>query len=331
MLQQTRYVVDKNMRFMLALLKLNEVQVLQKAELPIDLLNKATVTLSVDEYHRLWTAIVESNTDGEPIPLIIERLPTFGMVSVPIMAALYSSCFRVFVQRMSEYKPLIGPLLFDVQVTEDELALTIKHVEESKPVHPLIVLIEMMFMVKLIRESTGFDVVPTEVTQVAIASDERYVEYMGISPKVGTENTLRFAREDVERPFLLADEAIWQQFEPELRTRLNELEVDASYAAKVRSVLVELLPLGECSIEKVAEKFCVSPRTLQRKLKTEDTNYQQQLNHCRELLAKHYLKETPTTITEIAFLLGFEDPSSFSRAFHTWSGVSPDSYRQQFS
>lgn len=331
MQQQTRYIVDKNMRFMFALLKLNEIEVLQQADLPIDLLNKSTVTLSVDEYHRLWSAIVESNKDGEPIPLVIERLPVFGMVSVPIMAALYSSCFRVFVQRMSEYKPLIGPLLFDVQVTDAELALTIKHVDQDKPVHPLIVVIEMMFMVKLMRESTGVNVIPISVSQVETTTDDRYEQYLGIVPEVGSENTIRFAREDVERPFLLADEAIWQQFEPELRTRLNELEVDASYAAKVRSVLVELLPLGDCSIEKVAEKFCVSPRTLQRKLKNEDTNYQQQLNHCRELLAKHYLKETQTTITEIAFLLGFEDPSSFSRAFHTWTGQSPDSYRQQFN
>ena len=67
-------------------------------------------------------------------------------------------------------------------------------------------------------------------------------------------------------------------------------------------------------------------RTLQRRLKVEDATFQQQLNHSRELLAKHYLLTSELAVLEIGFLLGFDEPSSFTRAFSLWTGDSPESF-----
>ncbi len=114
-----------------------------------------------------------------------------------------------------------------------------------------------------------------------------------------------------------------------MRKRLNELERDATFAALFRAALMELLPLGKTGIGDTAEKLCVSTRPLQRRLKSENTSYQQQLNHSRELLGRHFLRTSDMSISEIAFLLGFEEHSSFSRAFHNWTGVSPDAFRAQ--
>jgi transcriptional regulator GlxA family with amidase domain len=47
----------------------------------------------------------------------------------------------------------------------------------------------------------------------------------------------------------------------------------------------------------------------------------------REELAKHYLKSSDLTGAEISFLLGFEDPNSFFRSFHTWTGETPEHAR----
>jgi hypothetical protein len=44
-------------------------------------------------------------------------------------------------------------------------------------------------------------------------------------------------------------------------------------------------------------------------------------------LARHYLKRPELTSTEISFLLGHEDPSSFSRAFTAWTGTTPEQLR----
>lgn len=51
------------------------------------------------------------------------------------------------------------------------------------------------------------------------------------------------------------------------------------------------------------------------------------LNETREHLAKHYLKTSGISGAEISFLLGFEDPNSFFRAFHAWTGETPEQAR----
>jgi len=66
--------------------------------------------------------------------------------------------------------------------------------------------------------------------------------------------------------------------------------------------LVELLPGGECSIDDVCRVLGMSRRTLQRKLKEENTSFQQQLNHTRELLTKNYLRNTRLSSEDIAGL-----------------------------
>ncbi|NJP05416.1 MAG: helix-turn-helix domain-containing protein [Chloroflexaceae bacterium] len=51
------------------------------------------------------------------------------------------------------------------------------------------------------------------------------------------------------------------------------------------------------------------------------------VNRTRESLARHYLKSSALSCTEIAFLLGFNDPHSFSRAFRSWTGQTPEKAR----
>ena len=70
----------------------------------------------------------------------------------------------------------------------------------------------------------------------------------------------------------------------------------------------------------------MSLRNLQRRLHEERTTYREALNDTRQQMACAYLEEGRTSVTEIAFLLGFADTSSFSRAFTRWTGQSPRAY-----
>lgn len=123
------------------------------------------------------------------------------------------------------------------------------------------------------------------------------------------------------------NESMWEFFEPEMKRRLSMMETDDSCAARVRSALMELLPSGECTIDDVAKKLGYSKRSLRRKLQEEDTNFQKQLNHTRELLARTYLANTDMTTEDIAFLLGYQESGSFLRAFTVWTGQTVNEYR----
>lgn len=120
---------------------------------------------------------------------------------------------------------------------------------------------------------------------------------------------------------------MWEFFEPELRRRLSGLEADASTGERVHAALLEMLPAGEASVEAVAKRLMVSSRTLQRRLRDAGTSYQAMLNETREALARHYLASSSLSAAEISFLLGYDDPSSFYRAFHGWTGKTPDGVR----
>lgn len=101
------------------------------------------------------------------------------------------------------------------------------------------------------------------------------------------------------------------------------------FSLNLHTAIRRLLPVGGCSIDSIAAEMSVSRRTLQRRLKDRDTNFQQLLQRVKSNLARKYLDDKSLSIIEIAFLLGYGDPSSFSAAFKSWSGLTPTEYRRQ--
>ena len=72
----------------------------------------------------------------------------------------------------------------------------------------------------------------------------------------------------------------------------------------------------------------MTPRNLHRKLQKEDTSFKTLMTEIRRELAQQYIKDRSKTLTEIAFLLGFSEVSSFSRAYKVWNGQPPSETRQ---
>jgi AraC-like DNA-binding protein len=74
----------------------------------------------------------------------------------------------------------------------------------------------------------------------------------------------------------------------------------------------------------------MTTRNLHRKLRKEDTSFKNLLNDVRQELAQQYIQDRSITLTEISFMLGFSEVSSFSRAFKNWTGKPPSVIRQEF-
>ncbi|TPG76405.1 AraC family transcriptional regulator [Pseudomonas arsenicoxydans] len=107
--------------------------------------------------------------------------------------------------------------------------------------------------------------------------------------------------------------------------RLDKNDVITGVTQKI----IEFLPNGKCSRDKVASALCMSPAVLQRKLSERGTTFQQLLDNTRKELACNYLRQASRPVTEITFLLGFNDTSNFTRAFKSWTGLSPTDFRRQ--
>lgn len=101
-----------------------------------------------------------------------------------------------------------------------------------------------------------------------------------------------------------------------------------SITMQVRSRIIERLHDGTPNQETIAESLHVSLRSLQRMLNKEETNFKTLLESTRQELALHYIRETHRSLGEITYLLGFSEPSNFTRAFKRWTGKTPAEYRE---
>jgi AraC-like DNA-binding protein len=88
--------------------------------------------------------------------------------------------------------------------------------------------------------------------------------------------------------------------------------------------------LGEGSVTEatIASDLHMSTRNLNRKLVAENTSFKALLLEIRSELASQYINDASLTLTEISYMLGFSEISSFSRAFKRWTGQSPSEVRR---
>ena len=135
-------------------------------------------------------------------------------------------------------------------------------------------------------------------------------------------------------PVELADEDL-PGFNPQLVHTFDELIIDylrqrnlGDIVGRMRGVIFEELPGGEVSLEKTAAMLNMSTRSLARKLEDEGKSFKGVLTEVRCELAEKYIRDRSLTLTEITFLLGFSEASSFSRAYRGWTGSSPSAHRE---
>lgn len=104
---------------------------------------------------------------------------------------------------------------------------------------------------------------------------------------------------------------------------LKNLEALKTTRGRIEAFLLPILHTGEIGADRVAAAMGFSRQTLFRKLKSENTTYEQVLDDLRHRMAMHYLTGKKASVNETAYLVGFSDAPAFSRAFKRWTGQNP--------
>jgi AraC-like DNA-binding protein len=136
------------------------------------------------------------------------------------------------------------------------------------------------------------------------------------------------AKNDLARPVVSSDEALTGYLDRLAEQTLSALGSERTMQDRLRRVLWTDLSAGEAHLDRVARLLGMSPRALQRRLREEGTTFATVLTKLRQDMAQPLLRDGRLAVAEVAFLLGYEDPSSFQRAFRRWSGVSPRAFRR---
>lgn len=141
-----------------------------------------------------------------------------------------------------------------------------------------------------------------------------------------SENALQFSTAALALPLVLGNPLALQRALAQCETELETTRHQQRLAMRIQKRLLRS-PGVWPTLSQLCSEFGISERTLRRRLSDENTSFQALLNDTRRQLAERYLESTHHSVQEIAWLLGYQDPSNFGNAFKRWHGIAPSDYR----
>lgn len=154
-----------------------------------------------------------------------------------------------------------------------------------------------------------------------------YEEHLGCTVSFdNSETTAIFASRRLDLPLSYADESIATLCEVQCERLLEVLQLRAGLVADIHRQLANR-PGQVPTMDEMANSLHIGARTLRRRLKDENTSYQDVVAEFRVAMAKRYLNETSLPANEVAMLVGYSDPANLYRTFRRETGQTPLQYR----
>jgi len=189
----------------------------------------------------------------------------------------------------------------------------------------------LALIIKAAREVTRQDVWPVKVICPHQREQDReeFERFFGCPVEFGAEvGQLVFRYETGDLPLKTQDPHLLELLQPFCEQAEKSRNTPTnSLRASVERVVERLLPHAQVEAKKVAEKLGINVAALSRRLAKEGITFGQVVDHVRCSLALQYLAEPSLTLTQIAWLLGYERPTSFKQAFRRWTGQPPSAIR----
>ena len=142
-------------------------------------------------------------------------------------------------------------------------------------------------------------------------------------------NCMVFSLADLQAPVLGYNKELNQVFLQLLEAEIKKQSAGAAFSSQVKQMILKQFRFQFPQVEEVAAQMHLTTRTLQRKLQEENTTFRTLVDGIKEELACNLLLNKNLSVTEIAYQLGYAEPSTFQRAFRQWTGKSPNAFRRQ--
>lgn len=148
-------------------------------------------------------------------------------------------------------------------------------------------------------------------------------------PSFGQErDELVFSASDARAPVIGHNKPLNDMLKGMYEEQMRRNADGAAFTEKVKQVMLGNMQVTFPPLEVIAEVLHMTPRTLQRKLQQEGTTYRALTDAVKQELALVLLRNHELTISDIAYKLGYLEPTSFQRAFKQWMGRTPMEYRR---
>jgi len=312
----------------LAALGVDVERVLREASIPRSRFETSKAYATTQEFFAFWRA-VEASGAPRDVGLRLGSETLAHQHNVATMAALVSPNVGEALKKLARYKRLVCPEQITVRAVRGEARVAFEWLLAGED--PPRMLIDGVFAsaVRLAREGTGKPLAPRRLELTRRKADEAMLKrHFGCEVRfdAGTD-LLVWGEKVLAEPFTTHNPQMLEVLVPGLEAALGEGGGGRTLADDVRTVLSQRICGERPAVEKTAKALGVSPRTLQRRLEELGTTYQQVLDDVRHRSARRLLANTDLDAGEVAFLLGFEELNSFTRAFHGWEGTTPLRWR----
>jgi AraC-like DNA-binding protein len=304
--------------------------VLRRAGLPQGFIDQPRVLLNTEELFALWRAIGEVSANPA-IGLLLgtetktERFHPIGL------AALSTENFGSAIDQMARYKQLTCPEEVLQERDDEEWSIQFRWLLADEIEPPVLNECCFAWVLSIARHGTGMRLSPLRVEFVQPRAQVKTMERHFACPVVcgAARNAIVFRAADAQRPFVTRNAELLGMLAPQFEEELRQENGDENFIERVRVAIQQKLAGRRPNIEDIADALHISSRTLQRRLQDEGASFQRVLEEARHQLARHYLNNSVLELNEAAYLLGYEDSSSFVRAFRTWEGIPPARWREE--
>lgn len=278
----------------------------------------------------LWTAVIsrlEASSLGLDLGTTISA-KDLGLVGY----AMYHSAnlLEAFENLERFYRIISEVVRFDV--VRDAASTTLIH-----RIHPSLIALRhpvetaIAGLAGLARELTGE---PLAAKQVYLpfpehGSEQEYLGAFGVYPQFDSDvATIVFSNRQMSLPVEATDPTLLGYLTKLAETTMQSLRApELNFEQQVREALWGMLPQGKPDLWRTAKMMGISPRTLQRRLRDEGSSFSSVLENLRRHLSEEMLRNRNLAVAEVAFLLGYSEPSAFQRAFRRWHGAPPGTYK----
>ncbi len=182
----------------------------------------------------------------------------------------------------------------------------------------------------IFRHALGNDWSPLEVCFEHPAPDgaDEHTTCFGAPVRFNARtNAIAFRRSDLDTPMPEADPYLYSIVESFLKSRCQVEPSPEDVAAVIRDTIKLNLNERTPTATEVARMMGLTGYGLRKLLRSHGLSFQDLLRAARQDLALKYMADPEVSLTDIALVLGYSELSAFSRAFHAWTGMSPQRYR----
>jgi len=291
----------------------------------------ARISLALEE--ALWNA-AEDRTGDEDIGLHAAEAIQPGAFDVLDYVIRTAPTARKALERLARYNRLEHDAavftLVDRKVDRDAVT-RVEHAFDVRLSGPVQSRHSAEFtigaVVVVASQITGTPMPPraVELRHPRPRSTAEHLRIFGVEPRFSCPvNAIEWDRALLERAVSSADAALSSIVERHAEAVLAARpEPTRSYADRVRHLLMTQLGAGDATLAAVSGQLKMSERSLQRRLTSDGVTFDALLDEVRRELALRYLADPKIAISEIAYLLGYSEPSPFHRAFRRWTGTTP--------